>query len=150
MKNILILFLFLITSCGYQPLYVNKENNNNFKFQEIKLLGNQNLNKKISSALSFELTESDNKLNKIILNSKKEKIETSKNSKGQVTSYRTSIIIDLTILNNEDNILKQKIFTKDFAYNVNDNKFKLSEYQQEIESNLINKIIEEIIIYLNL
>ena len=136
------------------PIYIGKAINIKRRLSNYGNLPKlpRRLQKMVSQTVNidFELTESDNKLNKIILNSKKEKIETSKNSKGQVTSYRTSIIIDLTILNNEDNILKQKIFTKDFAYNVNDNKFKLSEYQQEIESNLINKIIEEIIIYLNL
>ena len=149
MKKFLFIFILFITSCGYQPININ-QNQENFIFKKITSGGEREINQKIINTLNIK-EDTNLILNKeLFLKSKLDIEKTSKNSKGQVTFYRTSIIIDLTILNNEDNILKQKIFTKDFAYNVNDNKFKLSEYQQEIESNLINKIIEEIIIYLNL
>ena len=150
MKNILIFSLLFVISCGYQPLYVDKKNNNDFKFQEIKLAGNQNLDRRISSLLSLEENKTDETLNKIILSTKKNNVETSKNVKGQVISYRTFIEIKLIILDNKDNILREKTFIKDFLYNVDDNKFKLAEYQKEIENNLIAKIAEEIILFINL
>ena len=42
------------------------------------------------------------------------------------------------------------LFSEDFTYNNYDNKFDLVEYQKEVETIIINKIIEEINIYLNL
>ena len=149
MRVALILILFLFTSCGYEPLYVNK-NNNKFKFQEVKLEGNTNLSKKIRSRLSLEELTSDKNLNKLIIKSSSKKIEASKNSKGRVTSYRIYIDIDLIISNTNNKTVRSKLFSKDFLYNVDDDNLKTSEYQRNIENDLVNQIIREIIVYLNL
>ena len=51
----------------------------------------------------------------------------------------------------EDNEeFKQKDFTSNFTYNNIENKFDFSQYQKNIEINLINGIIEEIFIFLTL
>ena len=75
--------------------------------------------------------------------------ETSKNSKGQTTSYRSTVMVDLIIENNSL-IIKNKNFIKTFDYNKTDNKFDLVKYQIEIKNNMINKIIEEMVIYISL
>jgi len=148
-KKILVVFLFIMTSCGYQPLYKIDNNKNNFKIKEFQLSGDKNLGEKIFQRLSLEIIKSDESLDKLIIDSQKSIVETSKNLKGQTTSYRSSIQIKLSILNNEDDVLKKKIFSKDFLYNTKNNKFRLKEYQTQIENNLINKIIEDINIYLS-
>ena len=43
----------------------------------------------------------------------------------------------------------KKNFTSRFNYNTSANKFELSQYEKEIEETLINKIIEDCIIYLS-
>ena len=65
-----------------------------------------------------------------------------------VETYITSISVDLVIINKDKSSIN-KTFVKDFLYNNKDNKFELVKYQQEIKSNLINEIIEEIILFLN-
>ncbi len=149
MKKVLFLILFLLSSCGYQPLYINKDNTN-FKFQKITLEGDKNLSRIILTSLSLKELTSDKSLNKIIVESDKQKTEASKNAKGHVIKERVHIKVNLTIIDQDNIKIKNKFFSKDFLYNVNDDKFKTSEYQREIENNLINKIIEEIVIYLNL
>lgn len=149
MKKILILFLFLLNSCGYQPLYIGK-GNTKLKFNEISFEGNQNLSRKISSRLFLEEVSSDKKLNKITIKSKTNKFEASKNSKGHVTAYRIFVEVNLIIEDIENNKIKDKFFKKDFLYNVEDDKFKTSEYQREIENNLTNQIVEEALLYFNL
>jgi len=72
----------------------------------------------------------------------------SKNQKGQSKYYRMVVYLNLIIEDNEK-IIKKKAFVKDFAYNAKDNKFELSEYENQIENNLIKEIIEEVNIYLN-
>ena len=52
------------------------------------------------------------------------------------------------ILNIKDEIIDQKIITKNFSYNSDENKFRFKEYQNKIEKNLIEEIVEEIIIHL--
>ena len=148
MKKIFILFLFVITSCGYQPLYKIDKIKNKVKFKEIELTGDPSLGKIIYSRLSIEIIENDESLDKLILNVQKNINETSKNSKGQATSYRTLILIKLSILDDKGNLVKEKKLSKQLSYNSKNNKFKLREYQIEIENDLINKIIEDINIYL--
>ena len=88
-------------------------------------------------------------LNKISIESKNDIIETSKNSKGQVTSYRTVINVNFKILNKDNEILSEKFLKKEFSYNSDENKFKFKEYQNKVEQNLVDKIVEDIIIDLN-
>ena len=149
MNKVFILFLFILTSCGYQPLYkVNKEINN-LKIQDINFIGDKKISKKIYSNLPFILIKNDNTLNKISIESNKSTIEASKNSKGQVTSYKTTLKVNFQILNSSDSVINQKYSQKEFSYSTDENKFKLREYQNKIEENLINNVVEDIIIYLN-
>ena len=61
------------------------------------------------------------------------------------------MIIDLEVtLINEGKTIKKKIFSEEFSYKNLDNKFDLYEYETSVQSSLINKITEELIIYLNL
>lgn len=146
MKKFFILLLFLITSCGYQPIYIAKDSKN-YSFQKITLVGNNKINKNIVTALNFK--EDIASSNSVVLTSDINISETSKNSKGQVVSYRTTVTLNFKIINNQ-NITKNRDFIKNFSYNNMKNKFKLSEYQKDVEKSLTGKIIEELIIYLNL
>ena len=138
-----------MTACsGYQPIYKVK-NLNNHIFEEIKLLGDKKINKRIKSSLKLKEDKNNQSLNKIKITTNKEINETSKDSKGQVSSYRTTIRLDLLIVN-DDEVLKKKSFVKDFSYNKKDNKFDLAEYQREIEISLVDEIIGELTMYLNL
>jgi len=147
MKKIFFVLLFIVASCGYQPLYNTDKEIDKIKISDIKIIGDISLGKKIYSNLALKIVK-DKSLYKLILNNKKNIVVTSKDSKGQVISYRTTITVQLSFLDNEDNLIKDKTLSKDFLYNTKDNKFKLKEYQIEIENNLINKITEDINIYL--
>tara|TARA_B100000795_G_C22739362_1_gene414646 strand:+ start:95 stop:280 length:186 start_codon:yes stop_codon:yes gene_type:complete len=54
------------------------------------------------------------------------------------------------LLSGDEKIVKKKQFSEDFTYNNNQNKFELSQYQKNIEMNLINEITEKIFIFLKL
>jgi hypothetical protein len=149
MKKIFILFLLIIASCGYQPIYKMDQNIDTLKIKEIKLTGNKTLGEKISKGLLLKIIKNDKSLNKLDIDSQINVTETSKNSKGQVTSYRTTISTIVSIIDSDDNLVRKKNVSKQFSYNVLTNKFKLKEYQEEIENNLINQIIRDIKIFLN-
>ena len=148
MKKIISIFLLFLTSCGYQPLYSGK-NTGEFLFNKILLEGDRNINRRIISTLSFKEVQDNFDYDELVIISNKKIVETSKNSKGQVTSYRTEINVEFKIVNKNE-IIKQKIFSEDFSYNNLDNKFDLASYQDDVENNLVNKIIEELIIFINL
>jgi len=148
MKKILLIFIFLLSQCGYHPIFVN-ENINNMEFYKITHNGDAEINRKILGSLSFKENKLKNTLNSLLINSSFEVIETSKNSKGQVETYRSKIVLNL-IISNKKEIITNKNFTKEFSYNVKNNKFELVRYQNEIKDNLIDKIIEDIILYISL
>ena len=66
-----------------------------------------------------------------------------------VTSYRTIVNVNFLIKDKNNKILKSKTVNKQFSYEIDENKFKFKEYQMKIENNLIDRIIEEILVYLN-
>ena len=148
MKKILLIFIFLLSQCGYQPIFVN-ENINNMEFYKITHNGDVEINRKILGSLSFKENKLKNTLNSLLINSSFEVIETSKNSKGQVESYKSKIFLNL-IISNKKRIITNKNFVKEFSYNVKKNKFELVRYQNEIKDNLIDKIIEDIILFISL
>ena len=148
MKKIFIVFLLILTSCGYQPLYKNNQNIKNLKVSEVIYSGDQNINNMIYTKLPIVLVKNDGSLNKLSLDSKKDIKITSKNSKGQALSYRTIIKVKILLLNSDGDILDQKIVQKNFSYNDDENKFKFKEYQDKIEKNLIDTIVEDVIIHL--
>ena len=148
MKKILLIFALILTSCGYQPIYINKSLNN-VEFSKITIDGDPDINRKIINSLSFKENEFNETLNNLLIESSYEIQETSRNSKGQVQTYRSIIVVNLMINNNKKTILN-KTFLKDFSYANKNNKFELVQYQNDIKNNLINKIIEDIILFINL
>ena len=145
-KITLLLVIFLIWGCGYQPVYL-KKNNSEQKIKTITLNGEQKINKIIVTSLG--LKEDRNLLTgySLILKSSKKIDIISKDKSGNPSAYKTSIIVDVS-LTEKERIIKQKEFVSIFTYNATDNKFNLSQYQKNIELNLINEISEKIFIYL--
>ena len=148
MKKIIVVFLLILTSCGYQPLYKTDQNIKSLNISEVIFSGDKKINNVIYQKLPIVLVKNDESLNKLSLESKKEIKITSKNSKGQALSYRTIIKVKILVLNSNGDILDQKIVQKNFSYNADENKFKFKEYQDKIEKNLIDTIIEDVIIHL--
>ena len=92
MKKILIIIIFFINSCGYQPIYINKDTDS-LEFSKISLIGDKDINRKILNSLNIS-ENSSNMLEKQLMLETSYKIdETSKNSKGQIASYRSQIIV---------------------------------------------------------
>jgi len=149
MKKILIIIFFFISACGYQPIYkVNKEITK-IKIKEVKFSGDQEISKEVFLKLPFIIEKNDD-LNTLIIESKKIISETSKNQKGQATSYRTSLNINLKLTNLENKTITEKKLKKEFSYDTKKDKFKLKRYQKQIEKDLIDKISKELIIFFNL
>lgn len=147
MKKILIIVFCILTSCGYQPLYVNKEISQ-MTFNQVQITGDKRINNRVTSALSI-IEKKDENLNNLFIDSEEIILETSKDSKGLVNTYKTNIKLTF-IIKNKDQILREKIFNESFSYNNKENKFDLIEYQKEIKTMLVTKIIEDLIIYINL
>ena len=145
MKKLLILFI-LISACGYQPIY--NADLIKIEFNKINLTGDTKINRKLISLLGIK--EVNNEIGKqISIYSSGLIEETSKDAKGQPATYRTNITITVEI-KEQNKLIKSKSFNEDFSYNNIENKFDLSVYQKDVEDNLIKKIKDDIIIFINL
>ena len=53
MKKFLLIFIFLLSECGYQPIYISK-NLSDVEFFKITLEGDADINRKVVESLSFK------------------------------------------------------------------------------------------------
>ncbi len=133
-------------SCGYKPIF-SKNDELVLEFNKIITNGDKRINKQIFNNINIKENLSNNR--ELSLNTIYNIEETSKNSKGQVTTYR-SIISTTLIITKDNKVIKSKYFINDFSYNNKDNKYELTKYQNEIKNNLISELSEEIILFLKL
>ena len=140
-------FLLLVNSCGYQPIYTNK--NINFSIKEINSINNNRLITLLKNNLNM-YSDTENKDKNYSLNVEVERkiITTSKDTAGNPKTYLMELIAKIEIQKNYDEITK-KNFVEKFNYNTQENKFNQSQYEENIEENLIRKISENIILYLS-
>ena len=151
LKKIITTLSFLILlSCGYESIYSNKQINSNYNLSinTITYTGNNKvshiLKNKIKKSLNNEKKSTGLNLN---LNSRLEKVVTSKDKKGNPIRYSIEIIINLEVF--ESGISKSKTnFEEKFEYNNKSNKFGLKQYEENIKDNLIARLSDEIIRYL--
>ncbi len=148
MKKLLLITFFFISSCGYQPIYINN-NLKNFEFYKISTQGEIEVNRQILNSLMLKENTKNKNLNELFLTSYFNVEEISKNSKGQTETYRSSLLVTLKVIKNK-NIIKNKVFSDEFTYNKKNNKFELTEYQTNIKKQLVNSITENLILFLNM
>jgi hypothetical protein len=147
-KKIIFLILILsLANCGYQPIFV-KNSTNKFLIQEYELIGDKTVNRKIISQLN--LKKNPNKKSGYVLAlSSFKKIEiAAKDKTGNASKFNTNITVNIKISKN-NNLIKEKSFSENYNYSNSENKFDLLQYQKNIDNNLIEKITEEIILFLN-
>ena len=143
--NYLILSFFFIVSCGYQTLYSNKVTN--FYIYKINSFGNEKINKTLINKLELYKDKNNNKKIELEINSKINKTTTSKDTKGNPKTFRIEIISKIKVIEDEK-INLNKIFTKSSNYNNSSKKFELKQYEENLKINLIDKIFEDIVNYL--
>jgi outer membrane lipopolysaccharide assembly protein LptE/RlpB len=148
MKNksiLLILLFFILANCGFEPIYSSKKSN--FNIGEIKITSKNRFNSIIKYNLkNISNNKSQNKFD-LIINFEKKKIISTKDEKGNPELLTIIISVKVQII--KDNVIKnEKNFSQNFNYSNISNKFSLTQYEKDIEKNLINKIIENIKSYL--
>lgn len=130
------LLLLLLSSCGYEAIYSQKNNiNNNFFINELNLIGDRDINLKIKQKLNnYTLIEKDKNF-KLKVSSTSKKTIVAKNISGDSTIFKVTIIIDVEIIM-KDNYTNNMQIVENFTYNNNLDKFDLKKYEREIKRNL--------------
>jgi len=138
-----LIFLF-VSSCGYEPLLSKKEK---FSLKLIELGGNNKINYIIKNRLKF-YEEKNNIYNLEIVDSNINKIVASKDTKGNPKTFQLTINIIINLKGSSDLIIKDKNFTTTTNYNTISSKFDLKKYENNLITNLTEKISDEIILFI--
>ena len=148
MKKIIfnILIIFFLTSCGYSPIYLQKENIN-YDIQIGNVKGDRLINNLIVSQLNRNNNlKSDNKI-KIDINTEYKKIINSKNATGAAASYELISITSFDIIKN--NKADRVIVTKKFILDKNDSSVDQNNYERTIKETFASSIVEQLRFKLN-
>ena len=149
-KIIIVLNFFLLLSCGFEPIYLKKENivGQNFTINNIGFSGDNNINQNLKNSLkNYINVKGKQKEYDLIIDSSSKKIITSKNEKGNPEIYYTEVIVKIDVLIN-DKIKSNKTFIEGFEYKNKSRKHELKKYERTIIKNLTSKISQEIIKFL--
>ena len=143
-KLIFILSVFLLTSCSYKPIF--SEKNYNFEINKVDYIGERQINNIIKNKLNLiKKSESlEKKEYNLTINSSKEKIIVSKDSKGDPLKFEIIISTEYIVESNNSLLLSKKI-KRNNIYNNSTDKFKLEQNEKIIIENLTEKIGEVII-----
>ena len=148
MKSLIsmIILSVMLANCGFKPIYNSK--NSNFQIIEIKNK-NENKNSFFIENTIMSLSNKDAlKKFKLKINYDQSFTTVLKDSKGDPSKKKLSVIVNLEIKNEKDNVMTNKNFSEEFSYDVQSNKFNMSQYEDSITSNLNNKISNDIIFLL--
>ena len=144
-----ILFLFLLSSCGYEATYSKKNLlNYDFSISEINFTGDREVNVKMKEKLNNYIINKKNKNFKVDILTIATKAVSAKNISGDATNFKStvSVKVDLVMNNKLENNFT---ITESFNYNNNSNKFNLKTYEKNIKNNLTETITEKLIFRLS-
>ena len=140
-NQIFIIILIFINSCGYNPIYLEKKDH--FSITSIKLQDKNRISFKIKNNLKKYINlENKQKSYAVSIKSNKQIRTTSKDKKGNAKTleYKISVQMVFSDLDNK----YEKTFEETFGYQNRSNKFNLKRYENDIQNNLIEKIVFDI------
>ena len=144
----LIIFIFFV-SCGYTPIYQTDEISK-FKLGIINHSGDKKIGRELLNNLQrFKDKKSNNIFDIYLTTIKKENI-VSKDKKGDPSSYKIELEINLDLIGKNNDKKFSKKFIKETTYNSIDDNFKLNRYKKKLEKNLTSQILQEINIFFSI
>jgi len=148
-KKILLLFFLFLSSCGYDAIYSKKNSiDYNFSISELNLIGDRDINLKMKERLnSYTLNKKDKNF-KIKISSTSTKTVAAKDTTGDATTFKNTVIINVEISINEK-LKNSFVMSENFNYDNNSDKFSLKRYEREIKNNLTETISEKLIFKLS-
>ena len=145
-KNLLIILLLLLNSCGFTPIY--SSNDSNYNIISFKKNINNNLTSYIQNSISALSNEDASKSLNINLNFTEDISVILKDSKGDPSRNRLTVTIDMSISGENENLIASNVFSESFEYNIEDNKFNLKQYEKNLKFSLVEQITQQIIAFL--
>ncbi|MDA7446325.1 hypothetical protein N8805_02455 [Candidatus Pelagibacter ubique] len=148
-KQIILLLLLLLSSCGYEAIY-SKKNSANYDFtvSDLSFVGDRTVNLKIKEKLKNYAQDKKEKDFILKISSTSEKVILSKNTAGDATSFKNSVSINVEVLMN-NKFKSNFIILESFNYNNISNKFDLKQLEKDIKNNLAEVASDKLIFKLS-
>ena len=138
----LIIFIFFV-SCGYTPIYQTDEISK-FKLGIINHSGDKKIGRELLNNLQRYKDKKSNNIFDIYLTTIKRENIVSKDKKGDPSSYKIELEINLDLIGKNNDKKFSKKFIKETTYNSIDDNFKQNRYKKKLEKNLTSQILQEI------
>jgi len=134
--------IFLTISCDYQPVYKGvKKLNLNLEIKEIE--GDNSINSIIQSELKKYSSKDKQKNYLIKILSNYDKISISKDITGKVSIYRSTIIVNFDITDNDNKESKKITIERSFTLKNYLNNFEQINYENTLKKNSSKSIADE-------
>ena len=144
--NLIIIFLLFI-SCGYSPLYKDVSNVNfSITLNEVK--GNRTVNNLIKTKLNTYNSNDAERKYAIDINTKYIKDIIAKDTTGAATEYKLTINASFKVSSN--NYEREFLFKESFNMKSISDKLDEQDYEEDIQSNLVNIVTRKLILQLHL
>ena len=148
-KQIILLLLLLLSSCGYEAIYSKKNSvNYSFSVSELNFVGDRTVNLKIKEKLNNYAQAKKDKDFILRISSTSEKITLAKNTAGDATSFKNSVSINVEVLMN-NKFKSNFVILESFNYNNISNKFNLKQHEKDIKNNLAETASDKLIFKLS-
>ena len=148
LKSIYLITIFLLfISCGYSPLYKDLSNIN-FSITLNEVNGNRTINNLIKTKLNTYNSNNAEEKYDIDINTKYIKDIIAKDTTGAATEYRLTINASFNV--SSDNYEREFLFKESFNMKSISDKLEEQDYEEDIQSNLVNIIIRKLVLQLNL
>ena len=146
-NNLLLVMFIFLASCNYKPILSSTDNS--FSINKIEFLKTNKINSKFKKQLSiYQKNKNTSDFYDLIIDVNKNKTVSLRDTAGDPKIFIITIAVSIDVSKN-NNSIGNKIFTEDFSYNNQKNKFDLNRYEKTIENNIIDKLAERIISYLH-
>lgn len=140
------IILIFLTSCGYTPVYKNIDNVD-FKIQISEISGKRNIGNLIKSNLTNYNFNDSKKVFDVSIDTEYTKNIIAKDSTGVATEYK--IIIEVVFKVDSQNLKEDFKFKESFNMQSIDDKLDEQDYEENIQSNLVNTITRKFILKLS-
>ena len=146
MKKIILisLLLFLSNCTGYKPIFTSDQTN--FYIEKIEISDDSKLVRKLVKSLKPYTVENGKQSITLKLNLDKQENVIMKDAKGDPASYEIKIELNVDVITKDDT--NKLNFKENFTFNNQSNKFELNQYKKNMETNLTNRIFENLILEL--
>ena len=148
LKSIYLIAIFLLfISCGYSPLYKDLSKVN-FSITLSEANGDRKINNLIKSKLNtYNSNDAEKKYN-IDINTKYIKDIMAKDTTGAATEYKLTVRTSFKVISSDYE--KEFLFQESFNMKSISDKLEEKDYEENIQSNLVNTITRKLILQLSL